>query len=278
MPEQSEQSFAALERDLVELGRALAPDPPRADLVQAVMARVTDGAGGPQPVPVAAGRESHRYDRSRLTRRLAAAAAVLIALVVALVPPVRAAVLELLRIGGVTVQEHPAPTVPPTPLPTRSDPLPSGRSSSPTSPGEGERVSLAEARASLGIPIAAPRALGPPDSVMLLEGRHVVQLTWHGTHGATRLDVFAGSPDYGYLKQVWTELTPTRVGSFEAVWIGAPHLLRWVDRSGASQPDPARVAGPTLVWMVPTPAGGVTYRLEGPTTLAEAMAIATSAR
>lgn len=276
MPEQSEQSFAALERDLVELGRALTPDPPRADLVQAVMARLADGDSS-QPAPVAAGLESRRRDRSRLTRRLAAAAAVLIALVVALVPPVRAAVLELLRIGGVTVQEHPAPTVPPTPLPTRSDPLPSGRSSGVASPGEGERVSLAEARASLGIPIAVPRALGPPDSVVLLEGRRVVQLTWHGTH-ATRLDVFDGSPDYGYLKQVWTELTPTRVGGFEAVWIGAPHLLRWVDRSGVSQPDPGRVAGPTLVWMVPTPAGQVTYRLEGPTTLAEAMAIATSAR
>jgi hypothetical protein len=90
--------------------------------------------------------------------------------------------------------------------------------------------------------------------------------------------VLAGSPDWGYLKRVWTELTPTQVGDHTALWIGAEHQLQWVDRSGVTQPAPARAAGPTLVWVVPTEAGEVTYRLEGPATLARATEIASSAR
>jgi hypothetical protein len=66
------------------------------------------------------------------------------------------------------------------------------------------------------------------------------------------------------------------VADREAIWIDAPHLLQWVDHTGRHLPDPVRVAGPTLIWVETRPAGTVTYRLEGPTTLAAATAVAGS--
>ena len=83
---------------------------------------------------------------------------------------------------------------------------------------------------------------------------------------------------WGYLKTVWNAVTPTQVNGNEAVWLGSPHLIEWVDRSGVSHQDQPRLAGPTLVWVEPGPAGEVTYRLEGPPTLGEAIAVAQSVR
>ncbi len=65
------------------------------------------------------------------------------------------------------------------------------------------------------------------------------------------------------------------------MWFADAHLIEWTDRSGRTESSPPRVAGPTLVWVGDVgDAGGIggdneiTYRLEGPTTLDAAMAIA----
>ena len=72
--------------------------------------------------------------------------------------------------------------------------------------------------------------------------------------------------------------TPTQVTGHDAVWFGSPHLIEWVDRRGESHSEPPRLAAPTLVWVVPSARGEVTYRLEGPSTLTEALRVAESAR
>ena len=77
---------------------------------------------------------------------------------------------------------------------------------------------------------------------------------------------------------MWDAVTATQVSGHEAVWFGAPHLIEWVDRSGVTRSEPARLAGPTLVWVVPSASGEVTYRLEGPASLPAALAVAGSAR
>jgi hypothetical protein len=246
----------ALERELVALGRALVVDPPPDDLAARVTARVSE------PAPTREAGQGWARGASR-PRRLAWAAAAAVVLVVALVPPVRAAVLELLHLGGVTVRQEPAPAPPATGAAT---------------PGPGSTpVSLDAARRSLGIPFALPASLGPPDAVALAHAGRVAELTWSRGGVVTRLDVFAGSPDWGYLKTVWQDVRPTTVGRYEAIWIGAPHRLEWVDATGAGRPDPAQVAGPTLVWVVPAADADVTYRLEGPTTLDAALGVARSA-
>lgn len=263
MPDQPD----ALERELVELGRALAPTPPRDDLVAAVLARIESSSGDAPRGRVAAEGEG---GRRRRTRRLAWAIAALVVLVVGLVPPVRAAVLELLRIGGVVIREEAPPH---SETPSVTPPA----SSSGATPGS-RGLTLAEARAAVDFPVAVPALLGRPDHVAVLREGRVVELAWGSGDAARRLDVFEGSPSWGYLKRIWTDITATSVGASEAVWIGAPHLIEWIDRSGLTHAEPPRLAGPTLVWVVPGPAGEVTYRLEGPVTLDAALSIARSAR
>lgn len=259
-------TFDALERELRGLGRALVTEPPRDDLVEQTLSRIREDRAG-QALAL----------QSRLRRRLAWATAALAVLVVAAVPPVRAAVLELLRLGAVVVRQEPAPG----PTPNRSLGAPAATASSGTPTGPRSAVSLSEARAAVAFPFTVPTLLGPPTTVTVTHEGRVVELTWTSASPRTsepiRLEVLAGSPDWGYLKRVWTELTPTQVGDHTALWIGAEHQLQWVDRSGVTQPAPARAAGPTLVWVVPTDAGEVTYRLEGAAPLARATQIASSA-
>src|SRR4051794_29381148 len=103
-----------LEAQLVALGRTLVTDQPRSDLAALVLARLTvpleDPVGGS---PEAVDRSPEAVDVSPVRsgrvgrRRLGWAAAVAVVLALALIPPVRAAVVELLRIGSVVVREEP---------------------------------------------------------------------------------------------------------------------------------------------------------------------------
>jgi hypothetical protein len=262
MPDQLD----ALERELIALGHDLVPDPPRDGLVAAVLARIADEDPGP---PLASRRIPGlpRPER-RPERRLAWAIAAMVVAVVALVPPVRAAVVELLRIGGIIVREEP----PPRPLPSTPGP------GTLATPGPGATpVTLDQARRAIGFDFGVPMSLGPPATVWVTHEGRVAELTWGEGTAVTRLDVFAGSPDWGYLKRVWTAITPTGVNGRDAVWLGATHEIEWVDRRGVKQTTPPRLAGPTLVWVTSAPDGrDLTYRLEGPSSLATALDIATT--
>ncbi|WP_323101529.1 hypothetical protein [Intrasporangium sp. YIM S08009] len=269
VPRSGPDAGSGLERELVELGRWLVTGPPRDDLAANVLARVT--APAPVQSPASSSRPTHAQRPAR--RRLAWAVAAAVALALALVPPVRAAVLELLRLGGVVVREEPRP------VPTSTATAPT---STPAPGASGTPVTLATAARAVGAPVAVPSVLGPPDAVVLVHGGRVVELSWGpraATGGApTRLDVFVGSLSWGYVKTVWDAVTPTQVSGHDALWFGAPHRIEWVDRSGGTHAEQPRLAGPTLVWVVPSPAGEVTYRLEGPAGLDAALRIAGTAR
>src|SRR5919107_5786402 len=94
-------ALADLEENLRALGRSITIDPPADDLAERILARVLTER--PRPIQHA----WHRLVQSR--RRLVAMiiAAVIIAL--GLTPPVRATVLEWLRIGGVVIKTAPSP-------------------------------------------------------------------------------------------------------------------------------------------------------------------------
>ena len=95
-----------LEQELRELGRTLIVAPPRDDLAERVLVRV-------QTKEARQGRLSTWWGwLTSSRRRLVAAivAALLIGLV--LTPPVRAAVVEWLRIGGVLIKSAPPPAAP----------------------------------------------------------------------------------------------------------------------------------------------------------------------
>jgi len=269
-----------LEAELIALGRSVATEPPRPDLATLVLARLTAGqASEPAPEPrsvrslevLATVPTAARPARVR-RRRLGWAAAAVVVLVLALVPPVRAAVIELLRIGGIVVREVPAPPATPTTTSPTSRAAGSSAGGAPATP-----VTLRQAEQVIGADIGTPTALGPPTSVTVTHGGRVAELVWGSGAGTTRLDVFVGSLSWGYLKTVWEAVTPTRVADHDAVWIGSPHRVEWVDRTGDTHSEPPRLAGPTLVWVVPSSAGEVTYRLEGANSLEEALRLARSA-
>lgn len=243
-----------LEVELLALGRTLVIDPPLPDVADRVLTRIAQEAAPERPV---------RRHRLGGPRRRALVAAVVALLVVVLVPPVRAAVLDLFRIGGVTVREAPS--------------SPAGSPATAPPPAGAVVRSLAEASRRVGFDVAAPPGLGAPTTIAVTREDRVVELTWGSGTGSTRLDVFDGSLSFGYLKSVWEAITPADVAGKEGVWFAAPHLIEWTDRSGATVSSEPRVAGPTLVWVDRSGAGReLTYRLEGPATLAEALAVAES--
>jgi hypothetical protein len=62
------------------------------------------------------------------------------------------------------------------------------------------------------------------------------------------------------------------VNGHAGLWIATPHRIAYLDRNGNYRPDTIRRTGPVLMWE----RDGVTYRVEGPHTMDEAMTIANS--
>jgi hypothetical protein len=279
-----------LERALRALGRQLAY-PPTPDLASSVRARL------------AAGRPARRsrlawWFAAPVARRLAYAFVALIALVGALLivsPEARRAVANRLGVPGITIEfVVPTPTrpagAPATPtLP--ASPTPPG---TPTSVGNrlglGQRVTLEVARASVGFPVQLPSLpeLGPPDEIYLgtppVGGQ--VSFVWlprpglpevAGTGAGLLITQFQAKIDWGFAKKIVGDKTTVEyvdVNGGEGFWLsGEPHEFFYLS-TRVSIPERVRLAGNVLLWEV----GGVTYRIEGPRTLEEAMAIARSLR
>ncbi|MEU4553754.1 hypothetical protein [Micromonospora violae] len=236
-----------LERELRDLSAWLdTPDPPD------VTARVRVRLSTPAP---------------RRWRWRSLAAAALVALLVAVLPPTRAAIAEvvtgLLRFAGVSIATSPAP-VPPV---GAASPLPGQRA-----------VALDEAQRAVRFPIRLPAKLGPPERVLVADpdatGRYrVATLLYDG--GALRVDAFDGHLNLAFHKEVtppgadWVQVN----GDF-AVWVDGPHVLSYVDRAGGIRRETARLAAATLIWQDDE----VSYRLEGHLARAEAIEIARSLR
>ncbi|MFF0875623.1 hypothetical protein [Micromonospora aurantiaca (nom. illeg.)] len=191
-------------------------------------------------------------------------AGALAALLVAALPPGRAAVAGavtgLLRFSGVVIDTAPAP--PPAGTPS---PLPAQH-----------QVALAEAQRQVRFPIRVPARFGVPERVLVADpdgaGAHrVVSLLYRG--GTVRLDAFDGSLDIVFHKRsVGADVTLTQVGGEFAIWVGGPHALAYVDRSGTERVATARLSAATLIWE----RAGVSYRLEGDLTREQALDVASS--
>ena len=247
-----------LEQELRELGRTLVVAPPPEDLAERVLVRV----------------RTERARRGRLwtwwdwlissRRRLVAAivAALLIGLV--LTPPVRAAVAEWLRIGGVLIKSAPPPAAP------------SASQEQVSSSGPG--VSLERARAMVDFSLGVPDELGAPDHVSVSADRRVVSMEWGSGPDRIHLDQFDGTLSWVFVKRVWSQVTPTAVGSRDAAWIADTHEIVYTDRDGTERRAQARISGPCLVWERLRGSAAITLRLEGHLSLERAVMIAESVR
>jgi hypothetical protein len=243
-----------LENELRALGRTLLVDPPRDDLVERVLARL----------PQQRRRRPWAWLRAR-RRRVVAVVIAAVLLGLGLTPPVRATVIEWLRIGGVLIRT--APSVPgpsPTPVPPpRSDPT----------------VSLAEAQAMVSFPIGVPAELGPPDRISVSADRRVVSMDWASGPDQVHLDQFDGELSWIFLKRAREPFEVTSVHGRDAVWFGSAHEISYVDRDGIERTEQARIAGPCLIWERPVAAGRrVTMRLEGDQAMKRAVTVAESIR
>ncbi|MFD5570243.1 hypothetical protein [Streptomyces cadmiisoli] len=252
---------SGLPEELRALGRSL--DPPGADGAESMVERVLEqllAERVPVPVPEPPGfggrlRAVRRWARVRWHSLTAALCGLLT--VLALTPPVRAAVVDWFDFGGVEVRYDPSA-------------VPSDGSGA---PGCGRSVPPAQAARRAGFEPLVPGAMGEPDSVAVAGvpgGRSVVTLCWHERGGTIRLDQYAAGLDMTFVKTVreqpqWLTLDAAGAGSEPALWFARPHLLSFwlVDGDGDRFSRAERTAGPTLLWTHGTPDGEVTLRLEG---------------
>ncbi|MGH2621774.1 MAG: hypothetical protein ACRDHG_14565 [Anaerolineales bacterium] len=208
-----------------------------------------------------------RQRRARPVRRPRLAWAIAIVLVIAAgllaVPAVRAAVVEIVRLGAVRIfLGGPIPT----PLP------PTGHLSLNELPGE---TTLAAARASAIIPIrlpSSPADLGPPDRVYLLrEFGGTVILIWDDPNypDLARLALFEIPPGPIVNKLYPERLQSARVAGRPAIWSTGDHFVEMIMES---RQELVMVRGNVLIWSLE----GVTYRLETTLSLEEAIRIAES--
>lgn len=248
--------------------------PPTPDVSRQVRQRLA------RPRPVVAGGR----------RRLAWAAVALLLLLASLlaVPQVRAALREILGIGAMTIivdegagpQVEPAVTATPGPDLTPSAAAAQPRATAGATPAEGALVvpatpvSLAAAREMVGERLrrpAYPEEIGAPDGVYVdrRERPGVVVFVWEkaGRPGV-RLSLYQ---IYGtnFGMKAARQVAETTVNGRRALWIEGPHMFQQAD--GSLQPWQF-VSGPVLLWTE----GAVTYRLEGATSLDEAVRIAES--
>ncbi|WUL34030.1 hypothetical protein OHB20_29870 [Streptomyces canus] len=270
-----------LPEELRALGRSL--DAPGAGGSESMVERVLEQILAERlPVPVAHApgpgerlRAVRRWTQMRW-RSLAATLCGLLA-VLALTPPVRAAVLDWFDFGGVEVRYDPSAV-----------PSPGAEV-----PGCGRSVSLAQAERRAGFEPLVPSALGAPDVVTVTaepRGRTLVSLCWRERGDTIRLDEYPARLDIGFTKSVreqpeWLSLDgdSSELGGAHdtALWFPRPHLLSFwlVDAAGSHYTREQRTAGPTLLWMQGSgvlDAPDVTLRLEGVASKARAVEIAKS--
>jgi len=217
------------------------------------------------PTPDLAGRLAGRlvaaprrpvWTRRRLS--LALAAAFLIAISLAVTPPAREAIAGWLGIGHVAIRRVPV-------LPSPSGPVPAGR----------KQVSLAEARGAVGFAVRVPPGLveavyvvgGPPGGEVqfqLAENRLVTET--------------GGRFDERFLGKIvgpGTDVSMVIVNGHPGVWIhGAPHAVAYLDTSGEFRLENLRIVGDVLLWEE----GGVVFRIEGASSQAAALVLATGLR
>lgn len=245
-----------LEAELRALGRTVTVEPVPDDLADRVLARIP--ARRPHPV--------RRFLRrtvldARARRRLIAV--IIAALIVGLLitPPVRAAVIEWLQVGGIVFRSAPAP------VPPQSSVQSPTRSPSPPRIGGPIMIEVADidrARSMIKFPIGLPTGLGRPSRVAVSEDRRLVEVEFSTGTGRILLSQFEGTMAM-FIKRSWDKLIKVDVAGSTGVWLPGPHTISYVDAEGVEHTDQARIAGPTLAYET-RPNGAahpITVRLEG---------------
>jgi hypothetical protein len=188
--------------------------------------------------------------------RLAWALAVLIAVAFA-VPPVRAAVGEILRVGAVRIIQG------------GQSEIPGDAATILDLPGQ---TTLKAAQREVGFEIRMPAELDPPDRVWLLDlGEPSVALVWleEDDTEVPEIVLYAIPSSSVATKLMPQTLENAMVDGQPATWVTGDHTLELLVDNQAEQ---IYVRGNVLLWT----AGALTYRMETALTLPEAVRLAES--
>lgn len=156
-------------------------------------------------------------------------------------------------------------------------------------PGLGEPTSLGEARTQVTFTLRVPSlpALGEPDLVYLAEPPKggAVTLLYGARPGfpagaetavsliITQFRADIGPEVFNKLIEASVTVTATRLHGVPAWWVaGGDHFFFYRDAAGRMVDTTLRLAGETLIWEE----AGVTHRVEGAPSLAEALRVAES--
>jgi hypothetical protein len=255
-----------LETALADLAEHL-DHPPGDQLPDAVVLRIAE------PVPTDTRSEGPRHGRQgrRPPSLLVLAAAVVVILGTLLaIAPARRAIADWLGIGAVEIVRTEQP------LPTGSSALtvPGAPNSAPT--GATARQ-LAAAQKKISFPIATPHdeSVGPLLGIET-DARIPGGLVALRYRGFTLVEIASNrnGATVGKFIDEQARVEPVTVAGWPGLWITGAHQIGYLDRSGKVKTETVRQSGPVLLWA----RTGVTYRIEGVTTLARAQAIATTIR
>jgi hypothetical protein len=199
--------------------------------------------------------------QTRVPRWVVVMAIVLVFLAVSLlaIPPVRAALLDWLRIGAIEIfvtEEVPALE---TAVPISIEDL-------------GEPLTLAEAQAIFPEPLRLPPAWDKSGTVYshrLFGERPVMTMQWQTPAQDTLTLSQIAAPYLGLKWASGEQIVETAVHAQQAVWIEGPHPLQLETGSFNTQ---LTIENNVLIWTE----GTVTYRLEGQLTQDEAVKLAES--
>lgn len=222
-------------------------------------------------------------------RRLAWALAVmaLLALGLLAVPATRAALLSFFaRVGAIEIfidesaPTVPAPTLPASTLPA-STPAASGQPATTTPVAVphslslidlGEPATLAEAERQAHFTPELPAALGAPDEAYTHPGIDLpaITLVWRPDDGPPLSLTAIAVAEFGRKVVAATTVEEVAVGDETGLWLIGPHHLQlFGDWQGSNN---LLITSNVLIWVH----GGITYRLEGDLSRADAVAIAAS--
>jgi hypothetical protein len=207
-------------------------------------------------------------------------AAMVLLTIVLLVPPARASMLTIIRLGAVRIGL--ASGAPATPPAKRS--LKDNATSTPTpltSPLDlAGATTLAQAQQQVPFPIRLPTyppGLGPPQHVFLQNlGGPLVALVWvdPAQPRSVRLALFEMTNGLYVYKSNVPVVAQTTVHGQDALWTEGPYIVQVVENGQVVNDTRRLVTGHVLIWTE----GDITYRLETDRPLDDAVRIAESLR
>jgi hypothetical protein len=270
---------------LIQVSARLEPESEFAAALEAQLLAPADSAAPPLGTenrrgdnrPLGNGR-LHLRGRRRLSwRQWLPLAAMVLLTILLLVPPARASMQAIIRLGAVRIGLAPGA---PTPSGIRG---PKGLST-PTplaSPLDlAGATTLVQAQPQVPFPIRLPTyppGLGPPQHVFLQDlGGPMVALVWvdPAQPRNVQLALFEMSNSIYVYKSNVPVVAQTTVNGQQALWTEGPYIVQVVENGQVVYDTRRLVTGHALIWTE----GDVTYRLETDRPLADAVRIAESLR